>query len=287
MAYNLQTFQQTADLPFRYGEAFFSREKVGIAIMGLSMSHQIERVLPEKSKNLLISRSNSYSDELKKSNHQVGSGLSSQQTKTYRSTLAHNASVPNQPTSKRFMSNEVAGEVMSGLHQAKHNGYSDMLSKLPVQRVRTLFHDCGEYLKNQDKIVFTDAVNQLIEGRNASLIAMLNDIDILVADEDYDEECIKPTLSAIEGARTILEGASRYVNGYFPYGTVYPDGDGGLRTEWIEPGCELRLVIPANQNGSHYIYHERNDDFKNDYDVTPIRLGYWLNWLNKYANSTG
>lgn len=97
--------------------------------------------------------------------------------------------------------------------------------------------------------------------------------------ELYDEDCIKPTSYAFAHMRNLLTQACMYVCIGFPLGTAYPDGDGGLRVDWVHSEKELRLIVPSEESGRQYIWHMNGMDHSLTEDVTAKNLGYWLDWL--------
>lgn len=113
----------------------------------------------------------------------------------------------------------------------------------------------------------------------AGLTDLLNQLAALMEAEDYDDDFFSPTESAAARMRGFLEGVSGLLTTALPSGTLYADGDGGLRLEWIRPNRELRLVISAFPQGRSYIYHEQGDEYAADYSPTVSELGKWLNWL--------
>ena len=116
---------------------------------------------------------------------------------------------------------------------------------------------------------------------NAGLKILLTDLATLLQSQDYNDEFIRPTRHALTRTWNILRDASVFTTGPFPVGTIFPDGDGGLRIEWIRPSRELRLAVSAQPDGKAYIYHELGDRYDVDYRVTPNILAFWLNWLNE------
>jgi len=108
---------------------------------------------------------------------------------------------------------------------------------------------------------------------------LFDQLDALMQSEDYDDEFHVPTGSAFSRMRGFLEGVSGHLKTALPLGTMYADGDGGLRLEWIRPDRELRLVVSASPEGRSYIYHEQGNDYAADYSPTADALSYWLNWL--------
>ncbi len=108
---------------------------------------------------------------------------------------------------------------------------------------------------------------------------LLDQLEHLIKSEDYDDDFLSPAESAVARMRGFLEGASGLLKIAFPVGTIYADGDGGLRLEWIRSERELRLVVSASSQGRSYIYHEQGDDYAADYSPTVSELSKWLNWL--------
>lgn len=130
---------------------------------------------------------------------------------------------------------------------------------------------------------FTGSKIEEIQTPHVSLTGLRNDLfdqlDALMQSEDYDDEFHIPTGSASSRMRDLLEGASGHLRTALPLGTMYADGDGGLRLEWIRPDRELRLVVSASPEGRSYIYHEKGDEYAADYSPTVDALGRWLSWL--------
>lgn len=119
------------------------------------------------------------------------------------------------------------------------------------------------------------------EFSSANLEVLLSDLGSLLQSRDYNENFIRPTNYAIDTAWGLLINANRRLKGALPLGTIYPDGDGGIRIEWIREGLELRSIIPGDATGRSYIYHEASDQYEADHNVSADSLGYWLEWFNK------
>ncbi len=112
---------------------------------------------------------------------------------------------------------------------------------------------------------------------------LLNQLDLLAEAEDYDDDFQPPTESSVARMRDFLENADGPLKVAFPVGTVYADGDGGLRLEWIRPDRELRLVVSASPQGRTYLYHEQGDDYGADYAPSDGKVIRWLTWLASAA----
>jgi len=123
----------------------------------------------------------------------------------------------------------------------------------------------------------------LAQVQPAGLEEMLNQLNLPMQSEEYDADFLSPTSDAIARMRSLLEGASYFLRSAFPPGTIYADGNGGLRLEWIRPDRELRLVISASAQGRSYLYHEAGADYGADYAPSADKLGRRLNWLENFA----
>lgn len=109
---------------------------------------------------------------------------------------------------------------------------------------------------------------------------MLQDLKQLLGDNDYNEDYLKPTNYAVESVESLFTSIKLLLKKPFPRGTIYPDGDGGLRVEWMRDGIELRLIISATEKGKQYIYYELENVYAVEYNVTPNNLSNWLEWFN-------
>ena len=137
---------------------------------------------------------------------------------------------------------------------------------------------CGNAMHNEsmDRTTFGDRLRALEE--------LLEAVTYWETYADYDEDNLRPSEYSLAEMRTVLTGSSRVVTGFYPHGDAYPDGDGGMRIEWVGENCELRLIISAASDLPRYIYHERGDEFANDNNVSPESLGKWINWFNTHAS---
>ena len=121
---------------------------------------------------------------------------------------------------------------------------------------------------------------QIEPSKPNGLSDLLDQLDLLVEAEDYDDDFRSPTESSVTRMRGFLEYAHGLLKIGFPVGTIYADGDGGLRLEWIRPDRELRLIVSASPQGRSYLYREQGDDYGADYAPNADELGKWLNWLD-------
>lgn len=118
------------------------------------------------------------------------------------------------------------------------------------------------------------------DTRNGS--TMIADLQSLENDtEMYDEDCIKPTSYAFARMRELLTRSLGFILSTFPLGTVYPDGSGGMRIDWVHSEKELRLIVPSTESGRQYIWYLCGMEHALVEEVSAQTLGHWLNWLNK------
>lgn len=121
----------------------------------------------------------------------------------------------------------------------------------------------------------------------SALAEMLGNLAAYRADSSsYDEDNLKPTPFAFERTIGLLTGVAQYTPARFPKGTVYPDGDGGIRVEWIYPAYEVKLIIRALESDRHYIFYKHEKEYGGSYEVTVETLDYYLNELIKHDQPT-
>lgn len=93
-----------------------------------------------------------------------------------------------------------------------------------------------------------------------------------------DDPTARPTQYAYRTAWELTSAVGGQMLQAFPYGYVMEDGEGGVRIEWESQGRHVRLVISAEQEGQHYIYHQRDDNYGTD-GVSVSALTGWLYWF--------
>lgn len=95
---------------------------------------------------------------------------------------------------------------------------------------------------------------------------------------NFDDECLEPTERAYERTFDLLQATP-----ILPSGTIYPDGDGGLRVEWAQGSKQLRLAIHHTDPVRDYLYHQEGIGNTAQYDIVPLTdssmLSTWLFWL--------
>ena len=101
--------------------------------------------------------------------------------------------------------------------------------------------------------------------------------------EEDAEECgvTAPTAYARETTRRLLVDASSRMKPGFPKGWVCLDWQGGIRIEWGQGERHVRLVVPPQDEGLQYVYHELDSDHGVDKDASGDILARWLDWLTQ------
>ena len=104
--------------------------------------------------------------------------------------------------------------------------------------------------------------------------------DLAVQDAGENSETL-PTRHAACSALGLLWKAKQIVHSSMlpRNGTLYGDGEGGLRLEWVNGVRHLRLVIHWNSSVRDYLYHQEGNDYDVETDLSPANLGGWLRWL--------
>jgi hypothetical protein len=98
---------------------------------------------------------------------------------------------------------------------------------------------------------------------------------------DYEEDDVRPTSYAFSAVWNLLLTAVGHLPGGLPSAVVYTDEEGGIRCEWRHAPRQLRLIVPAESHGRHYIYHEEGDNYCAEEPVSPEMLAVWLRWLTE------
>lgn len=116
---------------------------------------------------------------------------------------------------------------------------------------------------------------------DANLKTILARIDSLIhLPRMNDPDLVNPTFGVCERAAKLLAESAQYVRGGFPKGFVAPDGDGGIRIRWRQPGREMKLIVPSAGQDEEYIYHDDGTDHAIEKPVNSSTLARWLNWYN-------
>ena len=108
-------------------------------------------------------------------------------------------------------------------------------------------------------------------------------IALLEEDETDEYGILQPTQAAFKSAMQFVVEAYDAMGDRFPKASVSTDEQGGIRLTWsrLEPECEVRLICPAQNDRSAYLYHELDNDYAVEREVTVSSLLQWLTWLNQ------
>lgn len=116
--------------------------------------------------------------------------------------------------------------------------------------------------------------------KNPDLIAVFGQLLALYDEEPEDDYGIlKPTQHAFFTAVQLLTSAGLQSRNRLPYGSVASDSEGGVRIEWYRDAKEVRLVVPASEDGQPYIYHESGDVYNIERNPSASTLSRWLDWI--------
>ena len=102
-------------------------------------------------------------------------------------------------------------------------------------------------------------------------------MDLLEEEETDDYGILRPTQLAFKSAMRFVVEAYERLGDRFPKAST--DADRGIRLTWsrLAPDCEVRLVCPATGDQASYLYHELQDDYAVEREVTVLNLVQWLN----------
>jgi hypothetical protein len=94
-----------------------------------------------------------------------------------------------------------------------------------------------------------------------------------------DEDEVKPTDYAYMTAWRLVMEATAKMDCNFPKASATVTDEGGIRIRWRSENAEVRLAIPADENGKHYIYFEHGDRFGGETPVTGDKLASLIEWF--------
>jgi hypothetical protein len=108
-------------------------------------------------------------------------------------------------------------------------------------------------------------------------------IALLEEDETDEYGILQPSQAAFKLAMQLIIEAYEAMYNSFPKASVSTDEEGSIRLIWSKqaPEREVRLVCPATTDQKAYLYHELEDDYAVERDVTASVLVHWLEWLNQ------
>ncbi len=106
---------------------------------------------------------------------------------------------------------------------------------------------------------------------------------LLESEDEDDYGMLKPSNYAFKTVLNLVSEVYSLMGSSFPRASVSTDEEGGIRLTWIqlEPEREVRLMCPFSPDKQAYIYHETNDEYAVESDVSASTLVRWLQWLNR------
>lgn len=173
-----------------------------------------------------------------------------------------------------------AGQLLSNSHydayvimEAKQKYLCSAIEASSVKWPSTVVSDSGGGFSGNDWSTL----------KNSSLNALFTDLATLFQPSvAFDDDFLAPTHYSLRMMWELLDHAGLLVGRPFPAGTVHPDGDGGLRLEWIGKESELRLIVPATEAGRQYIFQEGPNGHGSDFTVSPQILAEHLKVFSEH-----
>jgi hypothetical protein len=108
--------------------------------------------------------------------------------------------------------------------------------------------------------------------------------ELIAEDGEEDEygEVVNPTEYAIQKAIELLSEAAQLIPDRFFKAWVSSEDTGGIRLTWSKPELkkQVRLIVPPTSNQPIYLYHEKNDEYGVEYNISAKTLRDRLRRLN-------
>ncbi|GAB1540099.1 hypothetical protein NUACC21_27680 [Scytonema sp. NUACC21] len=108
-------------------------------------------------------------------------------------------------------------------------------------------------------------------------------VALLEEDEMDEYGILQPSQAAFNLAMRLVVDTYEAMGDRFPRASASTDEQGGIRLTWSKqpPEGELRLVCPPTAEHQAYLYHEMEDNYAVERDITASMLVQWLEWLNQ------
>lgn len=108
-------------------------------------------------------------------------------------------------------------------------------------------------------------------------------IALLEEDEADDYGILQPSQPAFKLAMQLVIDAYEAMYDSFPKASASTDEQGSIRLTWSKQAPERKvcLVCPAHTDQKAYLYHELEDNYAVERDVTASTLVHWLGRLNQ------
>ncbi|NJL11215.1 MAG: hypothetical protein HC908_16525 [Calothrix sp. SM1_7_51] len=127
-------------------------------------------------------------------------------------------------------------------------------------------------------------IAQSAKPSSSNITVTLKRLVALLEEDETDEYGIlQPSQSAFKLAMRLVVDAYEAMGDFFPRASASTDSEGGIRLTWSKqsPEREVRLVCPADAEQPAYLYHEMEESYAVERDVTASILVQWLEWINQ------
>ena len=101
-----------------------------------------------------------------------------------------------------------------------------------------------------------------------------------LAELESSDQDFKPTKYASTTAKNLIDELFR-VPLLFPVPSILPDGDGGILLDWNRGTRMARLIIPDSPGRQGYLYHEDDQGYAAEYDLSNESIKTRLRWLTR------
>ncbi|MBX7137355.1 MAG: hypothetical protein K1X83_05175 [Oligoflexia bacterium] len=121
--------------------------------------------------------------------------------------------------------------------------------------------------------------------REQTLTDILSRLLGLLQSDPEDDEYVVPSDAAVSRTSDILIGASTFREREIPLAAVSASDEGDVRTEWLGEKKQISLVVPSNEEHRAYIFHEDQDGYGIEWNVSSDVLAKFLDWFESKSQS--
>lgn len=158
----------------------------------------------------------------------------------------------------------ICGEAIGGATAsptATRRGWGDFAFELPAYALYPAGHGDACWGAFWSGAQQGTTASQLQSRPYEALMPYLVQLATVLSDEtNFDEECSPPTPGAINRAFEYLIVTASSLYDYLPEGSLYPDGEGGIRVEWRYADRYVLLAVHPLDGRQDYIYHQQGSD---------------------------
>jgi hypothetical protein len=98
-----------------------------------------------------------------------------------------------------------------------------------------------------------DTSSALLLDQPAQEAIVLQRLESMMSDDEYDESFLPPSVEAHDFARAVLLSAAARLKGGLPRATPAPVGDGGLFIQFGAPSRYVRMLVPSQPGGAYLV----------------------------------